>query len=502
MKHFKIIVLLLISLNLYSQEGIRPWEMKNANGKGYVMISGIDSVMYYDLLDTYIRDTLGYSRIDSIKCVSDTIRIYTNNGQFKMPFSCSGGGGGGGGITSLNGLTGSTQTFAVGTSGTDVNISSATSTHTFNFPTASATNRGVLSTTDWTTFNNKYTPSGTAGYVPFFATSSTLTNQHDFNTLNSSNAFKLGLGFTSGGNSQFTNYLATTTGAGLVIQDNDAPGIGWSTSTSNRWALMLNTSGQLTFSRNTGGSWASPYITIGGAGSLTVTDLAGIDTRMAVVNASGTFSTQALPTSSSTNLSWSGIASTSATLNSSTGTDVIFNAGTGVTFSGSTSLTINAASSGTAGLTSYQSIMDVGAATSVYQYTTTSGATPTKVLYNSQSTGNITYYNGTSFPSGVGNLLVPTTGTYEILYSHDVSSNSTTGTKLYSGIYISDTYSGGTSSFNIQPFVTNQSYHHSGRIVRTLNSGQVVQVKMILEGATGSHNFTTAGAQLTLKKLN
>ena len=94
MKHFKIIVLLLISLNLYSQEGIRPWEMKNANGKGYVMISGIDSVMYYDLLDTYIRDTLGYSRIDSIKCVSDTIRIYTNNGQFKMPFSCSGGGAG------------------------------------------------------------------------------------------------------------------------------------------------------------------------------------------------------------------------------------------------------------------------------------------------------------------------------------------------------------------------------------------------------------------------
>jgi hypothetical protein len=100
-KHFKIIVILLISLNLYSQEGIRPWEMKNANGKGYVMISGIDSVMYYDLLDTYIRDTLGYSRIDSIKCVSDTIRIYTNNGQFKMPFSCSGGGGGGGVADSL-----------------------------------------------------------------------------------------------------------------------------------------------------------------------------------------------------------------------------------------------------------------------------------------------------------------------------------------------------------------------------------------------------------------
>ena len=48
------------------------------------------------------------------------------------------------GITSLNGLTALTQTFAVGTSGTDFGISSDTSTHTFNLPTASATNRGCL----------------------------------------------------------------------------------------------------------------------------------------------------------------------------------------------------------------------------------------------------------------------------------------------------------------------------------------------------------------------
>ena len=61
------------------------------------------------------------------------------------------------GITSLNGLTALTQTFAVGTSGTDFGISSATSTHTFNLPTASATNRGALSSADWTTFNAKQT---------------------------------------------------------------------------------------------------------------------------------------------------------------------------------------------------------------------------------------------------------------------------------------------------------------------------------------------------------
>jgi hypothetical protein len=52
-------------------------------------------------------------------------------------------------------LTAQVQFFTVGTSGTDFNISSATATHTFNLPTASATNRGALSSADWTTFNNK-----------------------------------------------------------------------------------------------------------------------------------------------------------------------------------------------------------------------------------------------------------------------------------------------------------------------------------------------------------
>jgi hypothetical protein len=59
------------------------------------------------------------------------------------------------GLTALNGLTDQVQNFATGTSGTDFGINSTGSTHTFNLPTASATNRGALSTTDWTTFNAK-----------------------------------------------------------------------------------------------------------------------------------------------------------------------------------------------------------------------------------------------------------------------------------------------------------------------------------------------------------
>lgn len=59
------------------------------------------------------------------------------------------------GLTALNGLTDQVQDFATGTSGTDFGINSTGSTHTFNLPTASATNRGALSTTDWNTFNEK-----------------------------------------------------------------------------------------------------------------------------------------------------------------------------------------------------------------------------------------------------------------------------------------------------------------------------------------------------------
>jgi hypothetical protein len=79
-----------------------------------------------------------------------TIKLHTENGhlcQVITTFST--------GLTALNGLTAQVQNFATGTTGTDFAISSTGTTHTFDLPTASAANRGALSSADWTTFNSK-----------------------------------------------------------------------------------------------------------------------------------------------------------------------------------------------------------------------------------------------------------------------------------------------------------------------------------------------------------
>jgi hypothetical protein len=79
-----------------------------------------------------------------------TITLHTENGNLSevlTTFTT--------GLTALNGLTAQVQNLAVGTTGTDFAINSNTATHTFNLPTASAANRGALSSADWTIFNNK-----------------------------------------------------------------------------------------------------------------------------------------------------------------------------------------------------------------------------------------------------------------------------------------------------------------------------------------------------------
>jgi hypothetical protein len=94
------------------------------------------------------------------------------------------GGGGGGGITSLNGLTATTQYFATpGTSGTAPNWSSVTDTHTLNIPMASSASvtAGLISKTDYDTFNGKpnLVTAGSAGIAAFNAGTNTTAARSD-----------------------------------------------------------------------------------------------------------------------------------------------------------------------------------------------------------------------------------------------------------------------------------------------------------------------------------
>jgi hypothetical protein len=61
-----------------------------------------------------------------------------------------------GGVATINSDSTTDQFLLVGSSGTDfVIVDNGTGNHTFNIPTASATNRGLLSSTDFITFNSK-----------------------------------------------------------------------------------------------------------------------------------------------------------------------------------------------------------------------------------------------------------------------------------------------------------------------------------------------------------
>jgi hypothetical protein len=81
--------------------------------------------------------------------------------------------GSGGTVTSVAALT-------LGTTGTDLSSTVANSTTTpvitLNVPTASATNRGVLSSTDWSTFNNKQTALSGTGFVKISGTTISYDN--------------------------------------------------------------------------------------------------------------------------------------------------------------------------------------------------------------------------------------------------------------------------------------------------------------------------------------
>ncbi len=154
-------------------------------------------------------------------------------------------------ITSLNGLTNATQTFATGTAGTDFTINSAGSTHTFNLPDASTSARGVV-TTGIQTFAGAKT----------FTSDVTLANQTDVRFGDADNSNYVGFQAPNAVGSNVVWTLPNTDGSsGQVISTNGSGVLSW---TSNGLTSLNGlTNSTQTFATGTAGT----DFTINSAGS-------------------------------------------------------------------------------------------------------------------------------------------------------------------------------------------------------------------------------------------
>jgi hypothetical protein len=162
------------------------------------------------------------------------------------------------GLYSLNGITSGTHSLTTGTTGTDFNISSSGSTHTFNLPDASPSARGAV-TTGTQTFAGNKTFSGTLSTTSLTATSGLTAGNVTYPVAHGSSGQVLGTtgsgtltwttpssGITGVGTMTTTSYAAgaTVSGNSLILAPADASNGGVVTTGTQTFA------GAKTFSSN------------------------------------------------------------------------------------------------------------------------------------------------------------------------------------------------------------------------------------------------------------
>lgn len=299
---YLIVLFSLITFSLFGQSGIEPSSLQGTPYKGGVMVGVTPIIDEFtgDTIYLYQHSDTSFVKIDSL-VFTDSLRLYTSQGVFTTYISSGGGSGditevtvsapitggstsgsvnigidttsitgaatqydltlkqntlvsganiktfnsgsllGSGNVTalsSLNALTGATQTFATGTSGTDFNISSTGTTHTFNLPTVSATATGVVDPFTRGYWNSKLDGNGDDYKVAFWIPSGgtkILSNNSIFHWDNTNN--RLGVGTASPLSTLDAYKLYTNTTEGNVVASGNVPLIAWNKTSSYRFAL-------------------------------------------------------------------------------------------------------------------------------------------------------------------------------------------------------------------------------------------------------------------------
>jgi hypothetical protein len=259
-----------------------------AAGLGYSTIGASSTTGFVFYID---QNTTSRAFVfDTSTITSDTARTYSmpnSNGTLALVSQLTSGT-----VTSVAALT-------IGTTGTDITSTVANSTTTpvitLNVPTASATNRGALSSADWTTFNNKQntltnpvTGTGTTNYIAKFTGTSTIGNSLVFD-----NGTNVGIGTNSptfildvNGTGRFTGALTgtsatfsssvTATNAFFYASNGFGLAARNAANTDFRNLIILNSSNQIEIGNNAdisqikiGTSLQNNALTIAGTGAAT-----------------------------------------------------------------------------------------------------------------------------------------------------------------------------------------------------------------------------------------
>jgi len=214
-----------------------------------------------------------------------TITLHTENSnlcQIITTFST--------GLNALNGLTAQVQGFAVGTAGTDFNISSVTDVHTFNLPSASATSRGLLTSANWTsafasqTANTFYaSPNGSSGTPSFrsIVVADLATVNANTGSFGSSTAVPVitvnDKGLITAVSTAAVSGSISVTGGDLTLSGNTGTAI-----TNATLATVNSNTGSF------GSATAVPVITVNGKGLVTAVTTASVQGGAALSNDTST----------------------------------------------------------------------------------------------------------------------------------------------------------------------------------------------------------------------